>query len=147
MAPSPDRRRGETGGDGNAAPVAGLTLAQLELMNLVWTHGEITAAQARRLLARKRPVARTTVVTLLTRLEERGWLAHREEGRTFWYRATRDRDASVGGLLKGLRDAAFGGSTEGLVAALVSHGEVSPEEIRRIRRFLARVQTQKGAKS
>jgi predicted transcriptional regulator len=106
-------------------------------MNLVWEHGEITVAEARRLLARRRPVARTTVLTLLGRLEERGWLAHRSDGRTFLYRATRGRKASVGAILRRLRDTVFGGSAQGLVATLVEEGGVSPEEVRRIRRYLA----------
>jgi predicted transcriptional regulator len=132
---------------GVSEPESSLTLAQLALMDLVWDHGEITAAQARRLLSAKRPVARTTVLTLLSRLEERGWLRHRAEGRTFWYCAARDRASSVGGLLRALRDTAFDGSTEGLVAALVSQRDVSAEEIRRIRRLLAKIEAERKESS
>jgi predicted transcriptional regulator len=105
-------------------------------MNLVWEQGELTVADARRLLGRRRPVARTTVLTLLRRLEDRGFLAHRVEGRTHRYRAVSDRKTSVGAILRRLRDTVFGGSTEGAVAALLEEG-VTPEEVRRIRRRLA----------
>jgi len=121
------------GADGAAA---GLTPAQLELMNVVWEHGEVTVSQARRLLAKRRPVARTTVLTLLSRLEDRGWLTHRVHGRTFRYRAARGRKASVGAILRRLRDTVFSGSAEGLVAALLDEG-VTRDEVRRIRLRLA----------
>jgi predicted transcriptional regulator len=112
-----------------------LTPLQLEIMDVVWEHGEATVAQVRRRLAKRRPVARTTVLTLLGRLADRGWLARRSEGRTFRYRAARDRRRSLGSILRRLRDTAFGGSAEGLVAALIDEG-VGAEELRRIRRRL-----------
>jgi predicted transcriptional regulator len=122
-------RRGAGEGD--------LTPAQLELMDLVWERGEVSAADAHATLRARRPVAPTTVLTLLRRLEKRGFLAHRVVGRAHLYRATRDRASSLGALLRRLRDVAFRGSTEGLVAHLLDAGDVSPEELRRLRRRLA----------
>jgi predicted transcriptional regulator len=133
-------RRSRTG-DADEAGADVLTPAQLELMNLVWEHGELTVSEVRRLLGKRRPVARTTVLTLLGRLEDRGWLAHRAEGRTFRYRALRSRKTSVGAILRRLRDTVFGGSTEGAVAALLEEG-VTREEVRRIRRRLAGIERQ-----
>jgi predicted transcriptional regulator len=114
-----------------------LTIPQWEIMSLAWDCGEIGVSDARLTLSKTRPVARTTVLTYLTRLEKKGWLAHRVDGRRHFWRPTRARRDSVRGYLRRLRTAAFGGSTEGLVAALVSPGEVSADEIRRIRRMLA----------
>ncbi len=117
-----------------------LTPAQLEVMDLVWARGESTAAEVHAALLARRPLAPTTVLTLLRRLEARGWLVHRVEGRAHVYRATRDRARSVAAILRRLRDVAFGGSTEGLVATLLDAGEVTPEEIRRLRRRLERIE-------
>ena len=114
-----------------------LTPAQLELMQLVWERGEISAGDAHEALSAKRPVAPTTVMTLLQRLEKRGWLAHRVVGRAHVYRATKDRKRSIGAILSRLRDVAFGGSTESLVASLLDAGDVSAEEIRRLKKRLA----------
>ncbi|MHC5540329.1 BlaI/MecI/CopY family transcriptional regulator, partial [Singulisphaera rosea] len=55
-------------------PLPPLSEAQLELMNIVWDHGEVTVAEAWKALTARRKVARNTVLTTLTRLEERGWL-------------------------------------------------------------------------
>ena len=114
-----------------------LTPAQLELMHLVWERGEISAADAHAALSARRPVAPTTVMTLLQRLEKRGWLAHRVEGRAHVYRAAKDRKRSLGAILRRLRDVAFGGSTESLVASLLDAGDVSADEIRRLKKRLA----------
>jgi predicted transcriptional regulator len=118
-------------------PDGDLTPAQLELMDLVWERGELSAADAHAALRVRRPVAPTTVLTLLRRLEKRGFLVHRVVGRAHLYRATRDRASSLGALLRRLRDVAFRGSTEGLVAHLLDAGDVTPEEIARLRERLA----------
>lgn len=114
-----------------------LTPAQLELMQLVWERGEISAIDAHAALASKRSVAPTTVMTLLQRLEKRGWLAHRVLGRAHVYRATRDRKRSIGAILTRLRDVVFGGSTESLVASLLDVGDISADEIRRLKKRLS----------
>jgi predicted transcriptional regulator len=134
MARRKARRRGE---DGDEAGVGDLTPAQLEIMQVVWERGEATAAQVHEELGRRRPVARTTVLTLVQRLEKRGWLVHRSEGRTHVYRAAGDRQRSLGAILRRLRDVAFGGSTESLLASLLDAGDVSREEIRRLKKRLA----------
>ena len=123
-----------------AAAAGPLTSAQLELMDVVWERGEVSAAQAHEVLSAKRPVAPTTVLTLLQRLEKRGWLARRVEGRAHLYRATRSREGSVGAILRRLRDVAFGGSTAGLVASLLDAGDVSAEEIARLRKRLSEIE-------
>ncbi len=127
----PARRTRDRGGSGDLTP------SQLEVMNLVWERGEATAADVHAALSARRPVAPTTVSTLLRRLEARGWLSRRTDGRAHVYRATRDRARSVGAILARLRDVAFGGSTEGLVATLLDAGGVTPEEIRRLKRRLS----------
>lgn len=117
-----------------------LTPAQLEVMRVVWERREATAADVHEALSAKRSVAPTTVLTLLRRLEARGWLAHRVVGRAHVYRATRDRARSVGAILARLRDVAFGGSTEGLVSTLLDAGSVTPEEIRALRARLDEIE-------
>ena len=60
-----------------------LSEAQLEIMNLVWSHGPMTVGEMWQILSSRRGVARNTVQTLVTRLEEKGWLAHSGEGGVF----------------------------------------------------------------
>lgn len=124
------KRRARGGGRDE---IGDLTAVQMALMRLVWERGELRAADARHAVSAKRPMALTTVLTLLHRLEKRGFLTHRVEGRTHVYRALRDRQTSVRAILRRVRDLAFGGSTEGLVASLLDAGDVSADELRRLR--------------
>ena len=54
-------------------------------MNLFWDGGELGVAQVWKLLRERRPVARNTVQTTLTRLAEKGWLAVRSEGNAYYF--------------------------------------------------------------
>ena len=121
-----------------ATPARGdLTLAQWELLALVWEEGEVTAASAHAALSKRRKVAPTTVLTHLQRLERRGLLVHREDGRAHVWRAAKDKRSLVGGLLGRLRDLLFRGATDGLVATLLESGPVSEAELARLRTLLA----------
>lgn len=115
-------------------------------MEIVWERGEVSAAEVRRLLAQTRAVARNTVRTLLGRMEEKGWLRHREEGRTFVYTAARPRQETVGQKVSEVIETVCGGSPETLVAALLDYRGLKPDELKRIRQLLDEAQARKMAK-
>ena len=118
-----------------------LTPAQREIMEIVWEHGEITVSQVRAALASQRDVARNTVQTMMVRLEERGWLSHREEGRTFIYSAARPRKVSLGAKVSQIVDRMFAGSPEQMVTALIEYRGLSSDEAVRIRAMIDEVET------
>jgi BlaI family transcriptional regulator, penicillinase repressor len=124
---------------GDEEPPA-LSEAQLEIMNLIWDRGEATVGEVWKALAARRPVARNTVQTLIARLEEKGWLVHREEGAGFAYRAARPRETTLRGMVRRLVDTAFSGSREELVLALVEDESLSETEIERIRAIIDRAE-------
>ncbi|QDV51765.1 BlaI/MecI/CopY family transcriptional regulator [Gimesia fumaroli] len=111
-----------------------LSAAEREVMEIVWDRGEVTAREARDALSRD--VARNTVRTLLERMEEKGWVTHREVGRTFVYRAAHPREETIGRKVQELVDSFCGGSTETLVAALLDYRGLRPGELERIRKML-----------
>jgi predicted transcriptional regulator len=123
-----------------------LTPAQREIMEIVWERGEATATEVTRVLSRTRPVARNTVRTLIERMEEKGWITHREEGRTFLYSAVLPRQATVGQKVWEVVDTVCGGSAEALVTALLDYRGLNSEELERIRRMLAEAQATKGGR-
>ena len=120
-----------------------LSEAQLELMNVVWDRGEVTVADVWKAVASRRQVSRNTVLTMLTRLEEKGWLSRDEERHAFRYTATVPREVTLGTMIGRLVDTAFGGSAEGLVMALLHGRGVSREEARRIRTMIYRAEGKK----
>ena len=115
-----------------------LSDAQLEIMNLVWDRGKATVRDVWTALAHRRGVSRNTVSTMVTRLEEKGWLRHRVVGGTFLYWATQPRDKVLPRMVHRLVDAAFKGSAEGLVLTLLEGGRLSPDEVKRIKAMLDR---------
>ena len=111
-----------------------LSGAEREVMEVVWARGEVTAREARD--AFHREVARNTVRTLLERMEEKGWVTHREAGRAYVYRAARPHEESIGRKVREIVDTVCGGSPETLVAALLDYRGLRPGELERIRQML-----------
>ena len=110
-----------------------LTESQRQIMEIVWQRGEVTVSEVRDALADHRDLARNTVQTMIVRLEEKGWLRHREEGRTYIYSADRPQTASLGARVAQMVDRLFAGSPEEMVTAFIEYRGLSPEEARRIR--------------
>jgi BlaI family penicillinase repressor len=123
-----------------------LSPAQREIMDIVWQRGEVTAHEVRRVLALTRNVARNTVRTLLERMEDKGWLKHRAEGRTFLYTAARPRHDTIGQKVREIVETVCGGSPETLVAALLDYRGLRADELKRIRQLLDEAQAGKGRK-
>jgi predicted transcriptional regulator len=117
-----------------------LTPAQLEIMDLIWEHGELSVAQVRALLGARRPLARNTVQTMLTRLAERGWLLVRAEGKTHFFRAGQPRKSAVRGMMSQLIDTVFGGSASRLVMTLLDNRQISSADLKRIRERIDRAE-------
>jgi BlaI family penicillinase repressor len=117
-----------------------LSEAQLEIMNVIWDEGEATVTDVWKILRKRRGVARNTVQTLITRLEEKGWLQHRNEGNRFLYSAVPERSAVLGRMVSQLVDSAFEGSAESLVMALLAGRGVSEKEAARIRAMIEKAE-------
>jgi len=117
-----------------------LSEAQLEIINIVWDQGKATVGKIWKVLAKRRSVSRNTVSTMVTRLEEKGWLRHRVIGGTYLYSATHPREKVLPRLVHRLVDAAFQGSAEGLVLTLLEGGRLSAEEVERIKAMLEKAE-------
>ncbi len=119
--------------DEELSPLSG---AQIEIMNLVWSGGEVTVSDIWKSLQLKRPVARTTVLTVMDRLEKKRWLNRRMVEQQYLYSAARSRDVTLGGMVERLVETAFAGSAEDLVVALLGGRGVSDAEAKRIRTLI-----------
>ncbi len=120
-----------------------LSEAQLEIMNIVWDMGEAIVADVWNKLSARRPIARNTVQTTMTRLEEKGWLSHKTDGKTFRYSAAFTRASALRRAVSRLADTAFGGSTEDLVIALLDGRTISKNEAGRIRAIIKKAEEKK----
>jgi predicted transcriptional regulator len=116
--------------------IAPLTPPQREIMQIIWEYGEVTVSEVRCDLLRKRTLARNTVQTMLVRLEEKGWLKHREEGGKFFYSAAVAKSLSLGSRVAQFVDRFFAGSTDSMVTALLEYRELTGDEADRIRKMI-----------
>ena len=124
-----------------------LTDAQREIMEVVWERGEATVTEVRDALAQQRELARNTVQTMIVRLEEKGWLKHREQGRTFVYSANRPRAVSLGAKVTQMIDRLFAGSPEEMVTALIEYRGLTSGEAVRIRKMIDEADTKQNRKA
>jgi predicted transcriptional regulator len=117
-------------------------------MQVIWRRGEATVSEVREALAPRRVLARNTVQTMLVRLEEKGWLRHREDRRTFVYSANRPRSVSLGAKVAQLVDRWFAGAPEEMVTALIEYRGLTADEAERIRQMIeaAEIRKQKSSK-
>jgi BlaI family penicillinase repressor len=116
-----------------------LTRLQLEILRHLWEHGEATVADVQDALRPRQALALSSVATMLSRLEKRGAVAHRTDGRQFVYSASVPRQAvqqSLVGELAQLGERLFGGDMASLVSTLLDEAEVSGEELARIRAMI-----------
>jgi predicted transcriptional regulator len=122
---------------------APLSEAQREIMDIIWDRGEASVFEVREILSQQKEIARETVRTLMTRMEEKGWLQHRVVGRTYIYSATIPRETRLAQRVIELVDTMCGGSPEKLMTALLDHRGLTDEEARRIRDMIAAARKRK----
>lgn len=106
-------------------------------MNHVWSHGPVTAEACREALAASWPMKESTVRTVLRRLEDKGYVAHTVEGRTYLYRAIHGPVTVATRAVRQLIDRFCGGSAEALVMGMVDDEVLVPRELERIQRRIA----------
>jgi BlaI family transcriptional regulator, penicillinase repressor len=109
---------------------------ELEVMQIIWDRGEATVRQVWEVLYPTRKLAYTTVATVIRQIEEKEFLAHRKDGRTFVYRARAERSAVSRGMVSEMLDGLFRGSAADLVTTLIETQRVSPKEIGEIQRMI-----------
>jgi predicted transcriptional regulator len=114
-----------------------LSELQLALMRVLWTRGQASTAEvAEALREQQRPLAHTTVATLLTRLEKRGLLASERDGRALVYRPAVSEPEVQRSMVSGLLSTLFGGQPAALLSHLVAEGELGDDDLAQMRALL-----------
>jgi BlaI family penicillinase repressor len=109
---------------------------QLEIMKVVWRLGEATVRDVYEDLRLHRPVAYTTVMTVMKNMEAKGHLNKRSEGRAFVYTAAVAEDRMIRRIVGDFIDRVFNGSTEPLLAHLVKERRLSEKDLEKIGRMI-----------
>ena len=107
------------------------------VMDYIWSHGATTAEACREALAATRPMKDSTIRTVLRRLEEKGYLTHQVDGRTFIYTASDMRQNVAVRAVKNIIDRFCGGSAEELVLGMVDNEVLDRKQFERLARKIA----------
>lgn len=109
-----------------------LTELQLAILHILWGCGEATTQDVHAAMTEGRGLALTTVATLLSRLEKRGVLSHRKDGRQYVYRALVTEKEVRRSKVRELTATLFEGDPSALVRHLVRAHEVDRDELARL---------------
>ena len=107
------------------------------LLDYVWANPNCTAETVRAGLAHERQLKDSTIRTILRNLEEKGYLTHNVQGRTFVYRATDSRCYVAGQAARQLIDRFCGGSVEEFLVGLVDNQVLQPKQLQRLAEKIA----------
>ena len=102
---------------------------QLRILEILWERREASVSEVHAVLAPERGLAPTTVATMLRKMELRGLVEHREEGRAFIYRAAVRSEDVARGAGEHFVERLFEGSLAGAVQHLLQTREVSRDEL------------------
>ena len=109
---------------------------QLAIMRVLWDKREASVAEVQAAMQRSRRLAITTVSTLLGRLEKKGAVSHRADGRTFVYRARVSeldmRRKAISGVIRNL----FRGNPSEVVGQILSERDVGEADLARMRAMI-----------
>ena len=115
-------------------------------MDHIWTHAPVTAEGCREALASSRPMKDSTIRTVLRRLEQKGYLTHEIEGRTFVYRPSDARQNVAVRAVKSIIDRFCGGSAEELVLGMVDNEVLDRKQLERLARKISESEKKKPEK-
>lgn len=101
---------------------------EMEVLQHVWDLGEATVADVHGRIAAARPVAYTTIMTVMKNLAQKGYLSYRSVGASYVYRPARRPEEVRAGIVDVLVDKVFKGSRLALVEALVHKEDFTEAE-------------------
>ena len=111
-----------------------VTALQQAILERLWAEGEATAERLREALRPEYPLKDSSIRTLLRRLEARGFVRHRVDGKTFVYRAAIPRRGVAAGAVREIIDHFWSGSVEKFLVGMIDEKVLSKRDIERLAR-------------
>ncbi len=111
--------------------------AEWEVMRIVWNKEPRTAAEVIQELSEPQGWNHRTIRTMLGRLVEKGALDYQVAGHKYLYSAAIEQEACVRVRSESFLSKVFGGDTSALVAHFVEDADLSPDQIKTLRRLLS----------
>ncbi len=118
---------------------------QLAIMRVLWERGEAAAAEVREALEPERRLAPTTVATMLAKMERKGVVAHRRDGRRFVYLPTVTEEGVKRSMVDQLTARLFDGDPAALVSHLLAEHPTDPQVLATLQGKIARAEREEEA--
>ena len=109
---------------------------QYAIMRVLWDAGESSVAEVHRSVPSDKELAYTTIATMLRKMEARGLVSHRVDGRTFIYQPAVEENTVTRRMADDLVDRLFAGSLTEAVSHLLSNREVSRSELTKLEKLI-----------
>jgi predicted transcriptional regulator len=113
-----------------------LTPQELAIMKVVWRKDEATVRDVHEALNESRPVAYTTVMTMMRILEGKGYLTKATEEKAHVYRPAEPRQQVIGGMVRDFLDRVFDGASDALLVHLARDNKLTAKQKKIIRQLL-----------
>ena len=127
---------------------AQLSALESTVMDVVWAESQVTAEAVRIALEKTQQLKDSTVRTILRRLEEKGYVEHDVDGRTYVYRPRVQSQHVATDAVRGIIDRFCGGSVEDLLVGMVDDKILSPDKLKELAKKIAAAEAkQKKRKS
>jgi len=120
-----------------------LTPLETLIMNVLWDESPTAVKQVQERLKSIKPMAYSTVLTMMRILRDKGFLASRRQGKADLYRPLVTREDMGRRSLGEVIESFFSGSAEALVSQLLDNQSLSDEELKAIRAELDRTLTRR----
>jgi len=112
------------------------TELELEILKILWRLGSATVGQVRDALAGYRDLAYTSVMTTMSTMHDKGYLARAKEGMGYVYQAAVSEKDTAQGMLKDLLNRVFERSPEAVLTNLLETSDLDAEELKRLRKLI-----------
>ncbi len=118
---------------------------EADVLGVVWEQGKATVQEVKEALEPKRALAYTTVMTVMTRLAQKGLLERSKEGRAYYYTPAASQQKVAGSLLSSLVNRLYDGATGKAIAQLLETDEsVDDAELERLEALIRLRRAQRG---
>jgi predicted transcriptional regulator len=114
-----------------------LTEAELRLMKILWQRGESLVGDLVAAMPPNASLAYNSVLTTIRILEQKGYVRHRQEGRAYLYSPCVAEHEASQFEIRHTMQRFFGNSRERLLLSLLGDGEITPDELRRLKEAIA----------
>lgn len=115
------------------------TELELDILKVLWSESPLPVRDVRERLAQAgRPLAHSSVITMLNIMHRKGFLRRKKEGKSFLFAPKEEREQVTGDMTRDLMTRAFDGSAKALVLNLLNCAELDAEELAEVRRLIAR---------